>query len=173
MMWPRIWAGLTLHTPVIWVGLTLHTPIVWVGLTRHTQIIWADLTLHTPIIWAGLTLHTPMTITVMSVPLLLLCFPALLQNQKRQMQKLQEAISHQRIIVNKLRSEVSVMETSMIESSHVNRSLPSVSVCTCETYSFILSHVDHFMPSVIIHLVLLTYPVPFKMHLVGCYSIIS
>lgn len=121
----------------------------------------------------GLTLHTPMTITVMSVPLLLLCFPALLQNQKRQMQKLQEAISHQRIIVNKLRSEVSVMETSMIESSHVNRSLPSVSVCTCETYSFILSHVDHFMPSVIIHLVLLTYPVPFKMHLVGCYSIIS
>ncbi|CAG5128010.1 unnamed protein product [Candidula unifasciata] len=51
---------------------------------------------------------------------------ALLQHQKRQMQKLQEEISHHRVIVNKLHSEVSVMERSMIESHHVNRSLPSI-----------------------------------------------
>lgn len=52
---------------------------------------------------------------------------ALVQHQKSQVQKLREEANQHRVILNSLRSDVSLMEKNMIEASHVSSSFPSVS----------------------------------------------
>ncbi|CAG5126472.1 unnamed protein product, partial [Candidula unifasciata] len=50
---------------------------------------------------------------------------ALVQHQRSQVQKLLEEMNHYKVVLDKLRSEVSMMEKNKIEASNDNRSFPS------------------------------------------------